>query len=113
MPRLALGDDPSQWGVRPAADPLFTSVAQLFGENAIGVVLTGMGRDGADGLLAMRQAGGRAVVQDVITSVVPGMPEAARKLAGADIVAPLHEIAASIGLQVQQLPAPRQWRESA
>jgi two-component system chemotaxis response regulator CheB len=113
LPRLALGDDPAQWGVRPAADPLFTSVAQLFGENAIGVVLTGMGRDGADGLLAMRQAGGRAVVQDVITSVVPGMPEAARKLAGADIVAPLHEIAASIGLQVQQLPAPRQWRESA
>ncbi len=113
LPRLALGDDPPQWGVRPAADPLFASAARLFGANAVGVVLTGMGRDGADGLLAMRHAGGRAVVQDVATSVVPGMPEAARKLAGSDVVAPLHEIAAAIGVQVETLPVPREWLASA
>jgi len=113
LPRLALGDDPSQWGVRPAADPLFVSAAQLFGAHTVGVVLTGMGRDGAEGLLAIRRAGGRAVVQDVATSVVPAMPEAARVHAGCDVVAPLHDIAAAIGAQLRTLPSPREWLASA
>ena len=113
LPRLALGDDPSLWGVRPAADPLFVSAAQLFGANTVGVVLTGMGRDAAEGLLAIRRAGGRAVVQDVATSVVPAMPEAARALAGCDVVAPLHDIAVAIGIQLHTLPAPREWLASA
>ena len=65
---------------RPAVDPLFESVARHAGVNAVGVILTGMGSDGADGLLAMRRAGARTLVQDEKTCVVFGMPREAIKL---------------------------------
>lgn len=112
-PTLTLGQEATVWGVRPAADPLFASAARLFGANVVGVVLTGMGRDGAEGLRAIREAGGRAVVQDLRTSVVSGMPEAALRAAGADVVSPIGELAAHLAAQVDLLmPAPA-YRASA
>ena len=94
--RIALDDSAPVWGVRPAADPLFQSVAVHFGAACVGVVLTGMGRDGSAGLSAMRAAGGGAVVQDRETATIYGMPQSALEEAGADRVAPLGMVAASV-----------------
>jgi two-component system chemotaxis response regulator CheB len=81
---------------RPAVDELFESVADYAGANAVGVILTGMGADGAAGLLRMRQAGARTFAQDEESSVVWGMPGEAVKLGAAEFVLPLDRIAGSV-----------------
>lgn len=81
---------------RPSADVLFNSSAQYAGPNAVGVILTGMGSDGAQGLLKMREAGGRTIGQDEATCVVYGMPKEAAKLGAVEKVAPLERIAQGV-----------------
>lgn len=94
--RIALEDTPSVHGVRPAADPLFQSVAGVAGTHGIGVVLTGMGADGARGSRAIVDAGGMTIVQDEDSSVVWGMPGATVRTGAASHVAPLEAIATEI-----------------
>jgi two-component system chemotaxis response regulator CheB len=88
-PRVTLDRSPTVWGVRPAADPLFVSAVEVFGHRCVGLVLTGMGRDGAEGMRRVRAAGGRALVQDPAHAVIPGMPDAALRHAGADAIVSL------------------------
>lgn len=89
----------------PSVDVLFNSMAQHVGRNGIGVILTGMGRDGADGMLAMRRAGARTVAQDRTTSVVYGMPKEAADNGGAESVAKLHDIAELVVRALQRKAA--------
>lgn len=80
----------------PSVDVLFHSVARQVGSNALGIVLTGMGNDGAEGLLAMHREGARTIAQDEATSVVYGMPKVAYELGGAEFVHPLNSIPQAI-----------------
>jgi two-component system chemotaxis response regulator CheB len=80
----------------PSVDVLFRSVAKYAGSNALGIIMTGMGNDGARGLLQMHQAGARTVAQDEATSVVFGMPKEAIKLGAVDRVLPVQAIPAEI-----------------
>ena len=102
-PRIALDRSPPLWGVRPAADILFRSAATVFGASTLAVVLTGMGRDGAEGTRTIRAAGGRALLQDRDTATIFGMPQAALQHAGADRVLGLGDIGVAIGEMVEEL----------
>jgi len=93
-------DGPFVHHQRPAVDVLFNSVAQYAGSNAIGVILTGMGADGAKGMLSMKGAGARTIAQDEASCVVFGMPKEAIKLGCVDRVVPLERIYQEIIEQV-------------
>ncbi len=81
---------------RPSVDVLFESCAQQAGKNAVGAIMTGMGDDGAQGLLAMRSAGAHTVAEHESTCVVYGMPRAAVEIAAAEVIEPLDSIAATL-----------------
>lgn len=94
--RLRLTDAAPVHGVRPAADLLFRTAAQVFGARCTGVVLTGMGSDGSAGLREIRAAGGMALVQDRESSAIYGMPARALAVAGADAELALRDVASAI-----------------
>ena len=81
---------------RPSVDVLFRSAARYAGQNAVGVILTGMGDDGANGMLEMKQAGAVTIAQDEATCVVFGMPKEAIKRGAVDKVLPLQAVAGAI-----------------
>jgi len=102
-----LSKDPPLWGVRPAADPMMISAAHSLRCPLVGVVLTGMGRDGAEGVKAIKQAGGTVIAESEQTAVIYGMPKAAYETGCCSAVLPLHDIADHIaGLvnNIVQLP---------
>lgn len=92
LTRIELVDGPTLHGLKPSADPLFESAAKAYGHSVTGVVLTGMGTDGAYGLSVIQQAGGHTIAQDEDTSVVWGMPGTAVRLGAAKTVAPIDRI---------------------
>lgn len=97
---IRLQDGPLVHNQRPSVEVMFQSVARYAGKNAIGVILTGMGRDGAQGLLAMRKQGAYTIAQDENSCVVFGMPREAVEIGAAMNVVPLSEIAAWIVRQL-------------
>ena len=90
---VTLFEGPMVHHQRPAVELLFNSVAKYAGQNAVGAILTGMGVDGAEGLLNMRKAGANTIAQDERTSVVFGMPKKAIEIGAAQVVKPLQDIA--------------------
>ena len=81
---------------RPSVDVLFRSTARYAGANAIGIIMTGMGDDGAHGLKEMKEAGAKTIAQDEHSCVVFGMPKEAIKLGAADLVLPLEQIGPAV-----------------
>lgn len=90
--RIRCSDGEKVNGHIPSVDVLFDSVAHHVGSNAVGVILTGMGRDGAAGMLRMRESGARTLAQDKETSVVFGMPKEAYACGGAERLVPIQEM---------------------
>ncbi|NEV64881.1 chemotaxis-specific protein-glutamate methyltransferase CheB [Thiorhodococcus minor] len=95
--RVEIRDGPLVSRHRPSVDVLFRSAAQCAGRNALGIIMTGMGDDGAQGLKEMHEAGAFTVAQDEATSVVYGMPKEAVKRGAVDLILPLHRIPEVIG----------------
>ncbi len=94
--QVALNQEPPLHGVRPSADYLFQSTARVFGATAIGVILTGMGSDGAEGLRQLRATGAHTIAQNEQTCVVFGMPAVAIKLGAAEQVLPVDQISTAL-----------------
>lgn len=98
--QLRLSDGPPRNYCRPAADPMFESMAEAAGARALAVVLTGLGADGAEGALRIAAAGGKVIAQDEATSVVWGMPGATVRCGAASLILPLDRIAQVMGTMV-------------
>jgi two-component system chemotaxis response regulator CheB len=94
--RVTVQDGPRICYQRPSVDVMFSSVADVAGDRAVGVLLTGMGSDGARGMLKMKQAGARTIAQDEASCIVFGMPREAIRIGAADVVSSLNRIPAAI-----------------
>jgi two-component system chemotaxis response regulator CheB len=94
--KVQIKDGPQVCYQRPSVDVLFSSVAEAAGKHAVGVILTGMGSDGANGLLRMKRSGAYTIAQDEASCVVFGMPKEAIRLGAADCVLPLSQIPEAI-----------------
>jgi two-component system, chemotaxis family, protein-glutamate methylesterase/glutaminase len=105
-PVCMLSDGPPVSGHKPSVDVLFGSVAEVMGQQAVGVLLTGMGRDGADGLLAMRKARAQTACESEASAIVYGMPKAAMEIGAADTAIPLQGVAKWITLAAREQGAP-------
>lgn len=90
--RVSLNKEPSIWGVRPAVDKLFESASKVYGGNLLSVVLTGMGKDGAEGSKRIKDCGGITISEDKSTCTIYGMPKAAYETGKIDLVLPLDQI---------------------
>ena len=90
--RIELNKEPAIWGVRPAVDKLFDSAVNVYGGNILSVVLTGMGRDGAEGTKNVKKHGGITISEDRSTCTIYGMPKAAYETGKVDLVLPLDQV---------------------
>lgn len=93
---ISLNQKPQLWGVRPCVDYMMQTIAPLYGDRLIGVILTGMGRDGANGMADIKRHGGQTIIQNEETCLVYGMPRAVAERGLADHVVPLQEVAHKI-----------------
>ncbi|KEH88709.1 MULTISPECIES: protein-glutamate methylesterase/protein-glutamine glutaminase [Clostridium] len=94
--KIHLSEEPPIWGVRPAVDKLFISAAKVYGSHVLSVVLTGMGRDGAEGTKVIKDLGGMTISEDKDTCTIYGMPKAAFETGKVDYVLPIYEISEAI-----------------
>lgn len=101
--KITLTDDPTLWGVRPAADVTMCTAGVVFGSRVIGVVLTGMGRDGANGLSVIKENGGKTLAEHESTCIIYGMPKAAAETGAVDRVVPLDDMAGAIAVCVESV----------
>ena len=104
--KVQVKDGPQVCYQRPSADVMFSSAAEAAGKHVVGVILTGMGSDGAQGMLKMKRAGATNIAQDEASCVVFGMPKEAIKLGGVDRVVPLPNIAGAILQEVGAARSP-------
>jgi two-component system chemotaxis response regulator CheB len=100
--RVRLSDAPPENSCRPSADVLFRSAARIWGGGTLGVVLTGMGRDGRDGSRVIVEAGGGVIAQDEFSSVVWGMPGEVVRAGLADAVLPLAQVGVEVALRLKR-----------
>jgi two-component system chemotaxis response regulator CheB len=99
--KISLSNEPANNGHRPSGDVLLESVARIYGKGSVGVILTGMGRDGAMGMKAIKQSRGKTIAQNEKSCVVFGMPNAAIEMNAIDEVLPLERIVEEVVLMVQ------------
>lgn len=98
--KISLNKEPTMWGVRPAVDKLFISASEIYGEHLLSVVLTGMGRDGAQGTIEVKKNGGITISEDESTCTIYGMPKMAYETGMVDLVLPIDEIPTTITKEV-------------